>query len=258
MMLELVGRLGHLSLTASAVLLPLLLLSALIQRRYTARTCYVLWLALAVWLLLPVDWALPEPAVTITVPEVPQVWTAPVEPVVFPEASGTAETTPETAGPALPTLGQILAGTWLAGAVGLLLWHSAGYLLVRRRLRAGSWEEPGDQVLLASLWKGEHGQPEVLRTADRLAPLSLGLFRPLVFLPAGLGEEETAMVLDHELTHVRRRDLWYKLLLLLVNAVHWFNPLVWWMCRQAGRNLEYCCDDAVVAGRDDGFRYVYG
>ena len=59
MMLELVGRLGHLSLTASAVLLPLLLLSALIQRRYTARTCYVLWLALAVWLLLPVDWALP-------------------------------------------------------------------------------------------------------------------------------------------------------------------------------------------------------
>ena len=258
MMLELVGRLGRLSLTASAVLLPLLLLSALIQRRYTARTCYVLWLALAVWLLLPVDWALPEPAVTITVPEVPQVWTAPVEPVVFPEASGTAETTPETAGPALPTLGQILAGAWLAGALGLLLWHSAGYLLVRRRLRAGSWEEPGDQVLLASLWKGEHGQPEVLRTADRLAPLSLGLFRPLVFLPAGLGEEETAMVLDHELTHVRRRDLWYKLLLLLVNAVHWFNPLVWWMCRQAGRNLEYCCDDAVVAGRDAGFRYDYG
>ena len=258
MMLELVGRLGHLSLTASAVLLPLLLLSALIQRRYTARTCYVLWLALAVWLLLPVDWALPEPAVTITVPEVPQVWTAPVEPVVFPEASGTAETTPETAGPALPTLGQILAGTWLAGAVGLLLWHSAGYLLVRRRLRAGSWEEPGDQVLLASLWKGEHGQPEVLRTADRLAPLSLGLFRPLVFLPAGLGEEETAMVLSHELTHVRRRDLWYKFLLLLVNAAHWFNPLVWWMCRQAGRNLEYCCDDAVVAGRDAAFRYDYG
>lgn len=258
MMLELVGRLGHLSLTASAVLLPLLLLSALIQRRYTARTCYVLWLALAVWLLLPVDWSLPESAVTITVPEVPQVWTAPVEPVVFPEASGTAKTTPETAGPALPTPGQILAGIWLAGAVGLLLWHSAGYLLVRRRLRAGSWEEPGDQVLLASLWKGEHGQPEVLRTADRLAPLSLGLFRPLVFLPAGLGEEETAMVLDHELTHVRRRDLWYKLLLLLVNAVHWFNPLVWWMCRQAGRNLEYCCDDAVVAGRDAAFRYDYG
>ena len=80
MMAELVERLGHLSLTASAVLLPLLL-STIIQKRYTAKTCYVLWLALAVWLLLPVDWSLPEPAVTITVPEVPQVWTAPAEPV---------------------------------------------------------------------------------------------------------------------------------------------------------------------------------
>lgn len=257
-MAELVERLGHLSLTASAVLLPLLLLSALIQKRYTAKTCYVLWLALAVWLLLPVDWSLPEPAVTITVPEVPQVWTAPAEPVAATVVTGTSETVSEPARLTLPTLGQILTGTWLAGALGLLLWHGTGYLLVRRRLRVGSWEEPEDQVLMASLWKGEHGAPEVLRTEDTAAPLSLGLFRPLVFLPARLGEEETAMVLSHELTHVRRRDLWYKFLLLLVNAAHWFNPLVWWMCRQAGRNLEYCCDDAVVAGRDAAFRYDYG
>ena len=257
-MAELVERLGHLSLTASAVLLPLLLLSALIQKRYTAKTCYVLWLALAVWLLLPVDWSLPEPAVTITVPEVPQVWTAPAEPVAATVVTGTSETVSEPARMTMPTLSQILTGTWLAGALGLLLWHGTGYLLVRRRLRVGSWEEPEDQVLMASLWKGEHGAPEVLRTEDTAAPLSLGLFRPLVFLPARLGEEETAMVLSHELTHVRRRDLWYKFLLLLVNAAHWFNPLVWWTCRQAGRNLEYCCDDAVVAGRDAAFRYDYG
>lgn len=258
MMAELVGRLGHLSLTASAVLLPLLMLSTLIQKRYTAKTCYVLWLALAVWLLLPVDWSLPEPAVTITVPEVPQVWTAPAEPVVVPAVTGAEEGVPEQVQTALPTPEQILAGIWLAGALGLLLWHGTGYLLARRRLRSGSWEEPEDQVLLASLWKGEHGAPEVLRSGDAAAPLSLGLFRPLVFLPAGLEEEETAMVLSHELAHVRRRDLWYKFLLLLVNAAHWFNPLVWWMCRQAGRNLEYCCDDAVVAGRDAAFRYDYG
>ena len=258
MMAGLVGRLGHLSLTVSAVLLPLLLLSSLIQKRYTAKTCYVLWLALAVWLLLPVDWSLQEPAVTITVPEVPQVWTAPAEPVTVPAVTGAEEGGPEQVRTVPPTSEQILAGVWLAGALGLLLWHGTGYLLARRRLRAGSWEEPEDQVLLAALWKGEHGAPEVLRTEDTAAPLSLGLFRPLVFLPAGLGEEETAMVLSHELAHVRRRDLWYKFLLLLVNAAHWFNPLVWWMCRQAGRNLEYCCDDAVVAGRDAAFRYDYG
>ena len=63
-MAGLVQRLGELSLTTSAVLLPLLLLSSLIQRRYTSKTCYVLWLVLSVWLLLPVDWSLPESPVT--------------------------------------------------------------------------------------------------------------------------------------------------------------------------------------------------
>ena len=255
MIAELAGRLVRLSLMTSVVLLPLLLLCPLIQKCYTAKTGYVLWLALAVWLLLPVDWSLPEHAVTITVPETPQVWAAPAEPAITTAETGMAK---PPARQTVLTPVQVLAGTWLAGALGLLLWHGTGYLLARRRLRAGSWEEPGDQALMAALWAGEHGQPEVLRTADPAAPLSLGLVQPLVFLPAGLGEEETDLVLSHELAHVRRRDLWYKFLLLLVNAAHWFNPLVWWMCRQAGQNLEYCCDDAVVDGRDAAFRHAYG
>lgn len=254
----LVQRLGQLSLTASAVLLPLLLLSSLIQRRYTSKTCYVLWLVLSVWLLLPVDWSLPESPVTIVVPEVSREWAAPPTPVTDPMETQWDMVTPEPSRFTMPSPAQILSGTWLSGALGMLLWHGTGYLLARRRLRSGSWEEPGDQALLAALWGGEHGQPEVLRTGDTEAPLSLGLFQPLVFLPASLGEGETEMILSHELSHIRRRDLWYKVLLLLVNAAHWFNPLVWWMCRQAGRNLEYCCDDAVVEGRDAAFRYDYG
>ena len=255
MIAELAGRLVRLSLMTSVVLLPLLLLCPLIQKRYTAKTGYVLWLALAVWLLLPVDWSLPEHAVTITVPETSQVWAAPAEPAITTAETGMAK---PPARQTVLTPVQVLAGTWLAGALGLLLWHGTGYLLASRRLRAGSWEEPGDQALMAALWAGEHGQPEVLRTADPAAPLSLGLVQPLVFLPTGLGEEETDLVLSHEFAHVRRRDLWYKFLLLLVNAAHWFNPLVWWMCRQAGQNLEYCCDDAVVDGRDAAFRHAYG
>lgn len=64
----------------------------------------------------------------------------------------------------------------------------------------------------------------------------LGLLRPVILLPerASGGAEETLM-LRHELLHLRRHDLAYKLLLLLVNGIHWFNPLVWWMGREASR-----------------------
>lgn len=176
----LVQRLGQLSLTASAVLLPLLLLSSLIQRRYTSKTCYVLWLVLSVWLLLPVDWSLPESPVTIVVPEVSREWAAPPTLVTDPMETQWDMVTPEPSRLTMPSPAQILSGTWLSGALGMLLWHGTGYLLARRRLRSGSWEEPGDQALLAALWGGEHGQPEVLRTGDTEAPLSLGLFQPLV------------------------------------------------------------------------------
>ena len=65
-------------------------------------------------------------------------------------------------------------------------------------------------------------------------------------------------MLRHELIHTRRRDLWYKLLLLLARALHWFNPLVHGMARAANRDLERACDEAAVAGQDAAFRAAYG
>ena len=58
--------------------------------------------------------------------------------------------------------------------------------------------------------------------------------------------------------HTRRRDLSYKLLLLLSRSLHWFNPLVHWMAAAASRDLERSCDEAAVAGRDAAFRAAYG
>ena len=60
------------------------------------------------------------------------------------------------------------------------------------------------------------------------------------------------------ITKKEKSDGLYKALLLLTNAVHWFNPLVWWMVREASRNLELCCDDEVVRAKDAGFRRRYG
>ncbi|MDE7245727.1 MAG: M56 family metallopeptidase, partial [Oscillospiraceae bacterium] len=58
-------------------------------------------------------------------------------------------------------------------------------------------------------------------------------------------------------THYRRHDLWYKLVLLAANAVHWFNPLMYLMVREAGADMELTCDAAVVAGADSGTRRAY-
>ena len=79
----------------------------------------------------------------------------------------------------------------------------------------------------------------------------IGVLRPRLLLPEeGYDARSLAFILRHELTHCRRHDLWYQLALLLANAVHWFNPLIWLMVRQAQGDMELTCDDAVVAGAD--------
>lgn len=90
------------------------------------------------------------------------------------------------------------------------------------------------------------------------SPMVVGLLRPRLLLPEeGYDARSLAFIFRHELTHCRRHDLWYQLALLLANAVHWFNPLVWLMVRQAQGDLELTCDDAVVAGADRETRRAY-
>ena len=263
-------RVLTLSLTVSLVLLPLLALAPRLHHRYAGRTFYVLWLVLAVRLVLPVQLILPEPAVTVELPP-SQAVTVPA--VVRPRAEAAVSDVPQSAGaaepaPAAPEAVRTLSWTqlgawlWLGGMAALLVYQGAGYALARRRLLRDA--EPGSEeetAILADLAAGlgVGRTPPLLHAADAASPMVLGLVRPVLLLPEGaLQAEELEVVLRHELTHLKRHDVAYQALLLLARTVHWFNPLVWWMGREAGRSLELCCDDAVVRGRDEAFCRRYG
>lgn len=263
-------RVTAVSLACSAVMLPVLLLSRRLCHRYAAHTCYYLWLLLALRLVLPFQLTVPEPVVTVrppsyevsvklppssqsgaaAVPEVPVQSGAQVRPAAALESERRVPVT------------QILAAAWTAGMAAFLLWQGSAYVLLRRSLlrRAKAADEWENAVLRRQQRELELRRPvELRRAAGVSSPMVLGLLRPVVLLPERAVEEDALeMVLRHELVHLRRWDVAYKALFLLANAVHWFNPLVWWMVREGGRNLELCCDDEVVRGKDGQFRRRYG
>lgn len=85
-----------------------------------------------------------------------------------------------------------------------------------------------------------------------------GFLKPVLALPPErYGEEELYFILKHELIHFKRRDVWFKLLLMLANAVHWFNPLIWLMHREAVVDMELACDERVVQGKGYRIRKAY-
>jgi len=57
--------------------------------------------------------------------------------------------------------------------------------------------------------------------------------------------------------HYKRHDLWYKLLLIIANGMHWFNPIVYIMVKKANRDLEHACDDDVVKNEELEYRKDY-
>lgn len=171
------------------------------------------------------------------------------------------------AAPAGPGAVRLLFAVWALGCGGVLLWRVWGHLRYRRGLLR--WAAPASAAQRALLAReaarmGLTRRIETLRLVQSAeGPLLLGLWRPVLALPPLGGPdaaalEDLALVLRHELAHLARRDLAVKALLTLGCALHWANPIVWWMARRASAEMELACDDLATQNASPAARRCYG
>jgi bla regulator protein BlaR1 len=100
----------------------------------------------------------------------------------------------------------------------------------------------------------------VRSSASLLEPGVVGVIRPVLLLPQGIDSRLTAAqleaILKHELCHVRRHDNLTAALHMLVEAVFWFHPLVWWIGARLIAERERACDEEVVRSGSDPRAYA--
>ena len=80
-------------------------------------------------------------------------------------------------------------------------------------------------------------------------PLTYGIFRPVILLPKESLEQSPStlnFILTHEWVHIRRFDCVTKILLTAALCIHWMNPLVWVMYLLFNRDIELSCDETVL------------
>ena len=145
---------------------------------------------------------------------------------------------------------------WAAALAGIALLGSA-VLLGRWALR---WRR------LARL--AREGEPRELGglravvTAAAVEPGVFGIRRPVLLLPAGLEAKlspaQLEAVLAHERCHLRRRDNLWAALHMLVEALFWYFPPVWWLGGKLVAERERACDEAVLGAGGDREAYAGG
>ena len=150
-----------------------------------------------------------------------------------------------------------MAGVLLLGVRLSLSWFRVRWLVWCRRVI------PADLAAKASALCRRLGLrlPPRVYVSDKIrGAIVVGLWRPLVLLPASwlmeMPPEVLEAVIAHELAHVRRLDLWVNLLQRLMETLLFYHPAVWWLSRRVSLEREMCADELAVGATSERLLYA--
>ncbi len=90
-------------------------------------------------------------------------------------------------------------------------------------------------------------------------PMLIGLISPIILLPTDeLDNQDAEYILNHELSHYKKKDLLFKFIMLSIRILHWFNPLVYIISKDLDKWCEYTCDEKNAIGLTLDMKKKYG
>ncbi len=251
------GWLMETTLIIALLISLVLLIRKPIAKTFGPRATYALWLLPVIRFFLP-EFSILKPHSQALMPENLQAllttYAAP------PGASHeTMQLMPGIPANTVATPSFILVETaitvWLACA---LLWFCAqlarqalyhNYLLTNSRPVCGLINQSTNKIAKSiNLRKSVTIRLSKMQTG----PLVTGLFKPVIILPASFSEIYTPieqdLALTHELTHIKRGDLWFSFGAMVFRAIQWPNPMVHIAWRAFRADQESSCDALVLTG----------
>ena len=241
------------SLIGTAATLFLIIMRPITRKTFSSGWHYYMWLVVFVSMILPIRVSIPEQ--TPVVPNSEMVGVAQNETVIYnPIQMGEQGTFVDVreevhANSKIDAISEYaqskvygLAFVWFIGMILTFVYKIIGYNLFLFNLRRRSSIISCPELLKYT------DKAITTRTSEEISsPLMIGVFRPTLLLPAiEMKPEQLNNVLAHEITHFKRKDIMYKWFISMVKCIHWFNPIVYYISKQADIECEISCDLEVV------------
>ncbi len=266
------------SVSIGLIVIGLIFLTPFLNKRYAAKWKYLIWIFLALRLLIPVSGANgqyimdrmsqlkveknseseendADNPTDITMPyrrivvEIPAQMTTPIK------VSSENNTTDIT-------MLDIVTLVWIIGSMIFISIHLISYFHYKRQvIKKGRMIK--EACILSQLLQLKHelhiGRTVCVMEYDEAeSPMIIGFIKPVLVLPKEqYNSEDLFFILKHELVHFKRGDVYLKLLFVTANAVHWFNPIIWIMQKEAVIDMELSCDERVTQGTSFELRKAY-
>ena len=266
------------SASIGLIVIGLIFLTPLLNKRYAAKWKCLIWIFLALRLLIPFSGANGRPVMDrasqrnvetsskseendannstdIAMPyrgivvEMPAQMTAPIK---TPSEKNTADI----------TMLDIVALVWIIGCLILISAHLISYSHYKRQvIKKGRMIK--ETRILSQIFQLKR-ELQIRRTVcvmeydEAESPMIIGFIKPVLVLPKEqYDSKDLFFILKHELVHLKQGDVYLKLLFVTANAVHWFNPIIWIMQKEAAIDIELSCDERVTQGTSFALRKAY-
>jgi beta-lactamase regulating signal transducer with metallopeptidase domain len=270
------------SIAMSVLILLFIAITPLLSKRYTAKWRYYTWLVIVIGLIIPFRPHLDTALIRIDIHSIPSYTqhrildnskTIGDNPIptdtqwmlsdnVGTVADDNIQTGRVRQGLSVVPWYQWVGSLWAAGVAVFIAYHSIRHIRFLKMIKRWCEEvtDPQTMGILQCLQSNfEISKPVKLWVCSCItSPMMIGFITPVILLPStNYPMDELAFILKHELVHFKRKDLWYKSLVFIATAIHWFNPFVYLMAREIAAQCEISCDAEVVKDIDRDGRQKY-
>ena len=238
-------------------------------RRNRARVRYALWFAVSVKFLVPFSlmvWLgslVPSGSLrALTGPSWSFLQELARHPLIGGVGQRLAATGTVALWPSTFTISEV-AMAWFSLAV-LGIWTFVFFAIVASRFKRSRelWDVALTSRRVELLDVKTPARLQVGLADGQLAPGVMGWLHPVLLLPADierhLTRPELEAIVAHQLCHVRRFDNMTAAIHMLVEALFWFHPLVWWLGRRLVDERQRACDEHVLASVGAPTPYAQG